>query len=197
MFSFLFETALKKYCELNPSIATKIAEKSILITLLPLNKHWKIIFNRNNVVCYLLSAEEVIEQPVNLKIAATPQALIAMLLRGDRTGLKIEGDVVLAQTLEHSFSEIADPKILEKIFQENLGDVSFYPIKTLFKKGFEHLQTWQTRSKNKIADFLQEDRDCLPLSSEVKDFCNEVDELKLRMDRLEAHFLSGTLYEKN
>lgn len=197
MFSFLFETALQKYCELNPSIATKIAEKSILITLLPLNKHWKIIFNRNDVVCYLLSAEEVIEQPVNLKIIATPQALIAMLLRGDRTGLKIEGDVVLAQTLEHSFSEIADPKIIEKIFQENLGDFSFYPIKTLFKKGFEHLQTWQTRSKNTIADFLQEDRDCLPLSSEVKTFCYEVDELRLRMDRLEAHFLSGTQYEKN
>ncbi len=196
MLSFLFETALKKYCQSNPLIAEKLTGKSFIVTLLPLKQHWKISFNYGDIVCYSIFSEEVKNQEANLKISATPQALLAMLLRHDRTGLKLEGDMVLAQTLEQCFNDALVKNAVEKLLQEYLGDFSFYPVKTLFKKGREQLKSWQNRSKNTITDYLQEDNECLPIPSEVKTFCNEVDELRLRVDRLDARFHSGNNHEK-
>jgi ubiquinone biosynthesis protein UbiJ len=197
MLSFLFETILQKHLLLNPSVAQKLSGKSILITLLPLKKHWKIAFNQESVICYAVSSEETGSQQFNLKLSAAPHDLLAMLLREDKTGLGIEGDVVLAQTLEQCFREALDKKTIEKIFQEYIGDFNFYPVKALFKKTRAHLKTLHNHSKNTITDYLQEDNDCLPIPSEVKNFCHEVDELRLRVDRLEARFNSGKIHEKN
>lgn len=197
MLSFLLETVLQKYFQQNPAIAQKFSGKSILITLLPLKKHWKIAFNQNNAICYSLSSEEAETQQFNLKLSATPYSLFAMLLREDKTGLNLEGDGVLAQALEQCFREALDKKTVEKIVQEYLGDFNIYPVKALFKKTRECFKTWQNDSKNTISDYLQEDNNCLPLPSEVKDFCHEIDELRLRVDRLEARLNSGKNHEKN
>ncbi len=178
--SYLLETALKSVLKSNATLAGK----TILITLLPLKKHWKVIFFQDDVYCYDISDNEKDTATANLTISATPQALMAMLIRGERTGLKLEGDVVLAQALEHCLNECPS------FVQEKLEDTSFYPITALFKKGCEKIQKLCSKSQRTLADYLQEETDCLPLPSEVKIFCDEVDELKLRVDRIEAHMYS-------
>lgn len=192
MLSFLFETVLKNSLDFN-LINPSLAEKSILITLLPFEKHWKIIFSHDDVYCYEFSDEDKkSKKHTDLHISATPRALLAMLLRGDRTGLKLEGDVVLAQTLEHCFHEFVSnngESFIRKFFQDKLGDFS-YPIIALFRKGYEKIQDLNADIKTTLTDYLQEDTDCLPLLSEVRDFCDAVDELRLKMDRLEASFYS-------
>ena len=196
MFLFLIETALNKYFQLNPDRINKLSQKSIIISLLPINKNLKILFYNGEVRCSSPSEKELETQSIDLKIITTPQALIGFLLQGDRSSLKFEGDVVLAQVLEHSLSNITDQKTLEDFFESFLGESVFYPLKTVFKKGAEKLKNLSI--KTKISDYLQEDKDCLPLSSEVKNFCDEVDVLRLRVDRLEANFTLGIKHnEKN
>lgn len=198
MLSFFLEKALRKYCQLHPELSEKLYQKSILIHLSPLNKYWKIIFIGNNdVSCYTLSFEEAESHSVDLKISATPQSLIALLSRGDKTGLKLEGDAILAQVLDHCFNEVLDEKSIEKLFQSYLGDFGFYPVKTLIKKSQKCFKDWQVQTKNTVSDYLQEDNNYLPIPSEVHAFCHEVDELRLRVDRLEARLFSGNHHEKN
>jgi ubiquinone biosynthesis protein UbiJ len=192
LLSFLFETVLKNSLQSNPKLAEKLVGKNILIRLLPLKEQWKIVFNPgNDVHCYQISCEEDNLEKADLKISATSQALIAMLLRGDRTGLQLEGDVVLAQVLERCFHDMFDESsLIEQFFGHRVGESSVYPVKTLFQKGREKIKALKKDTQMAMTDYLQEDTDCLPLPSEVKEFCDSVDELKLQVDRLEAWLYS-------
>src|SRR3990167_11486272 len=98
MLSFLLETELKS--SFQPDLAENLAGKSMLITLLPFEKSWKIVFSRHDINVNAINGPCPYSFHPDLQISATPRALFALLSRGERSGLHLEGDVVLAQKLE-------------------------------------------------------------------------------------------------
>lgn len=185
MLTILIEKALENALKYHPTLAEKcrtLGEKDILITLLTSpTKCLTLIFSNGEARCY----EGKTARKPHLHISATPQAFIAMMLKDDKTGLQLDGDVVLAQFLQQCFSYT--DLDWESLLNDKLGKSLSYPIIAAFRKGRETIQILQQHTTTKVSDYLQEDLDCLPLPTEVRAFCNEVDELKMRVDRLEAH----------
>ncbi len=154
--------------------------KEVLITLLPINQSLTLVFSEGKMHCF---GGKSAKAP-DLHISATPTAFLAMILKEDKTKIQMTGDAVLGQALQQ-FLNYANID-WENIIQNALGESFSYPVISFLKKTHEKLSQIHQGKKNQIMDFLQEDTNCLPLSSEVKDFCDAVDELKLRVDRIEA-----------
>lgn len=189
MLSIILEKALNKALQYNPDLAEKcrtLGEKDVLVTIQhKIKQQWTIIFSHGEIRCYEGIGYRIREKKPDLSISATPQALLTMILKDDKTGLKMEGDAVLAQTLQQCFN-YADLD-WKKLFSDKLGESFGYPVFTLLRKSYEKIRQIHQRGKTQITDYLQEDMDYLPLPSEVDAFCEEVDELRLRVDRLEAN----------
>lgn len=183
MIHLIIEKALQKTLELQPALAEKCklqGEKNIIITLLPINLSWTISLINGEVRCF--QGKNLGHTIPDLSISATPKALIAMALHDDKTQLHMDGDVILAQLLQQCFhyADIDWDKVL--------GDSFSYPVLTGLRNAKNKIQQVHQRLKNKTMDYFQEEIELVPFSSEINDFCHEVDELKLRMDRLEAQW---------
>lgn len=183
MIHLILEKALQKTLELQPALAEKCklqGEKNIVITLLPINLSWTISLINGEIRCF--HGKNLGHTQPDLSITATPKALIALALHDDKTQLKMDGDVILAQLLQQCFhySDID--------WDSALGNSFSYPILAGLRQTKNKIQQIHQRLKNKTTDYFQEEIELVPFSSEINTFCHEVDELKLRMDRLEAHW---------
>lgn len=187
MIHLLIEQALTKVLKYHPDLADKcrrLNEKNIMITLLPFQKQWTIFLSKGEVRCFNGASSET----PDLCISATPSALIAMIVRDDKTGLTLEGDLVLAQLLQQCL-HLADldwESAMNDMLGEKLSDAIGYPMMTFLQKSREKIKQIHDSTKLTLVDFLQEDTDSLPLPSEVNEFCEAVDDLKQRVDRLTA-----------
>jgi ubiquinone biosynthesis accessory factor UbiJ len=166
----------------------QLEKKEILLTLLPFNQSLTIIFEAGSMLCFL---DRSGKKP-DLSISFTPSALLAIVCKQDKTGLKMQGDAVLAQALEHCFYDVS--MNWETFIEQLLGESFSYPVIVLLRNIHEKIRTIRQKTKNHVADYLQEDTSALPLPLEVTHFCNQIDELKLRVDRLEARFNLVTPY---
>lgn len=103
------------------------------------------------------------------------------LYRGDA---RIEGDMAVGQELRDIIGAVHVD--WEELMAPVLGDST---AQQLGQMG-EQFTAWFTRSRNSVrqntSDYLQEDAELLAAKGEVQRFCNEVDELRADMDRLEA-----------
>lgn len=187
MLYFIIEKALKKALKYHPELTEKLRrleEKDILITLLPFKQEWSIIFSYGEVRCFNGKGRK---KP-DLHISATPKALLAMIIKEDKTGLQLEGDMVLAQILQQCLSatDIDWEKFIYDHVGESMGNMISFPVTTFLRKTRKKIKQINQETKIHVADYLQEDMDYLPLSSETQDFYTAVDDLKYRVDRLEA-----------
>lgn len=183
MLSIILEKSLRQTLQYKQELSEKcqkLGEKDILITLLPFQKEWTIIFSHGEIRCY----QERNPKTPDLHISASPSAFLAMVLKNDSKNITIEGDMVLAQVLQQCF-HYADID-WEKWLQDIVGESFSYPIIQLLRKSHEKISDHYQNKKIQIADYLQEELNCLPLPSEIQSFCHDIDELKLRCDRLEA-----------
>lgn len=186
MLNILVEKALKTSLCYHPELFEKcraLGEKTIVMTLLPMDISITIIFSHGEPHCFYGADPERLQQP-DCHLSATPQALIAMIVQDDKTGLILTGDPMLAVLLQQCLS-YADLD-WEKCIEDSLGDALTYPVTTLLRKGQEKIHTIHQHKKMQIADYLQETTDALPLPAEVSVFNQDVDDLRLRVDRLEA-----------
>ncbi len=125
-----------------------------------------------------------------LSLAATPGALLSMLLRRGDDGamtpgqIDISGDAELARRLEQIATRFAPD--VDEAFSRAFGDVVGFQLARQFRRSL----TWMQRGARDLAtdsvDYLRDESRDLVARPELDDFLDEVDLIRDRGDRLEA-----------
>ena len=124
-----------------------------------------------------------------LRVAATPGSLLAMVFRRDDDGIapgkvEIAGDAELARRLEKLASKFAPD--FEEAFARTFGDVMGVPLAKAVRKGLAHARETATHLTEDSADWLREEARIALAPGEVESFLDGVDTLRERSDRLES-----------
>jgi ubiquinone biosynthesis protein UbiJ len=124
-----------------------------------------------------------------LRVAATPGSLLAMMLRRDDDGIapgkvEIAGDAELARRLEKLASKFAPD--FEEAFARTFGDVLGVPLAKAVRKGLAHARETATHLTEDSADWLRDEARIALAPGEVEGFLDGVDHLRERSERLES-----------
>lgn len=124
-----------------------------------------------------------------LKVAATPGSLLAMLLRRDDDGIapgkvEIAGDAELARRLEKLANQFAPD--FEEAFARSFGDVLGVPLARAVRKGLAHARESGAHAAEDTADWVRDEARVALASGEVETFLDDVDGLREHGERLEA-----------
>ena len=124
-----------------------------------------------------------------LRVAATPGSLLAMLLRRDDDGVapgkvEIAGDAELARRLEKLAGKFAPD--FEEAFARSFGDVLGVPLAKAIRGGLVHARETAAHFTTDTADWLRDEIRIAVAPGEVDDFLDDVDRLRERSERLEA-----------
>lgn len=129
------------------------------------------------------------EEDSQLKVAATPGSLLAMMFRRDEDGIapgkvEIAGDAELARRLEKLASKFAPD--FEEAFARTFGDVLGVPLASAVRKGLVHARESATQLTEDSADWLRDEARVALAPGEVETFLDDVDMLRERSERLQA-----------
>lgn len=117
-----------------------------------------------------------------LKLGLLPEEEVSHLFRDE---IKIEGDVEVGQKLKQLMDK------LELDWEEQLskltGDIVAHQVGKSFRNLKQQAQSFAANFKNNLNEYLHEEAQQAPTREELHDFYQEVDELRLRVDRLCAH----------
>lgn len=124
-----------------------------------------------------------------LRVAATPGALLAMVLRRGDDGaapgkVEIAGDADLARRLEKLASGFAPD--LEEAFARTFGDTLGVPLAQGFAKALTFARERGEALLHDTADYLREESRDAVAPGEMEEFLDDVDHLRERGERLEA-----------
>lgn len=124
-----------------------------------------------------------------LKVAATPGSLLAMLLRRDDDGIapgkvEIAGDAELARRLEKLAGKFAPD--FEEAFARSFGDVLGVPLAKAVRTALAHARDSAGHLTEDTADWLRDEARVAMAPGEVEGFLDGVDALRERSERLEA-----------
>ncbi len=124
-----------------------------------------------------------------LKVAATPGSLLAMLFRRDDDGIapgkvEIAGDAELARRLEKLASKFAPD--FEEAFARSFGDVLGVPLAKAVRKGLLHARETASHLTDDTADWLRDEARMAMAPGEVEGFLDGVDQVRERSERLQA-----------
>lgn len=124
-----------------------------------------------------------------LRVAATPGSLLAMMFRRDDDGIapgkvEIAGDAELARRLEKLASKFAPD--FEEAFARTFGDVLGVPLAKAVRKGLAHARETATHLTEDSADWLRDEARIAMAPGEIEGFLDGVDHLRERSERLES-----------
>jgi ubiquinone biosynthesis protein UbiJ len=124
-----------------------------------------------------------------LKVAATPGSLLAMLFRRDDDGIapgkvEIAGDAELARRLEKLASKFAPD--FEEAFARSFGDVLGVPLAKAVRKGLLHARETAGHLTDDSADRLRDEARVAMAPGEIEGFLDGVDQVRERSERLQA-----------
>ena len=124
-----------------------------------------------------------------LKVAATPGSLLAMVFRRDDDAVapgkvEIAGDAELARRLEKLASRFAPD--FEEAFARSFGDVLGVPLARAVRKGLSHARESASHLAEDGADWLRDESRVALAPGEVEGFLDGVDEVRERGERLES-----------
>lgn len=176
---------------LDPEAQDKVAAldgKVITVKFLPWEEAWQITFENKQV--NFLSGEH---GPADLTITGTPLGLLGGMLAWHNSteqglwllsDLSIAGDINLGRQFMELFSslEVDWEEYIAQIF----GDTIARQLSNLAHKFRKWSSVTKERLLQNISEYLQEESALLAPPCGIRDFLHEVDELRLRVDRLAA-----------
>lgn len=129
------------------------------------------------------------QEDSQLKVAATPGSLLAMMFRRDDDGIapgkvEIAGDAELARRLEKLASRFAPD--FEEAFARSFGDVLGVPLAKAVRAGLAHARESAAHLTEDGADWLRDEARVALAPGEVEGFLDGVDDLRERSERLES-----------
>ena len=129
------------------------------------------------------------QEESQLRVAATPGSLLAMMFRRDDDGIapgkvEIAGDAELARRLEKLAGKFAPE--FEEAFARTFGDVLGVPMARAVRNGLAHARDTASHLTEDGADWLRDEVRVAMAPGEVDGFLDGVDELRERSERLES-----------
>ena len=187
----LTEVALNKAVQLDFHAAEKLKAlegKVLGISISGLSIKFFFVFSENYI--YLQSA--CLGEP-DLFISAPPLTLLALLnathpqtiLQNEK--VEVQGNVMLAQEIKLCFQKIDID--WEYYFSLLTGEIIAKQASTFVKNKLKKLKNLSKDLKSNVGEYLQEEIRVTPHYHMLEIFCDEVDELRMKTDLLEAKIL--------
>jgi ubiquinone biosynthesis protein UbiJ len=161
--------------------------KIIEMVILPLHVHFYICFEEGKI---LLLAES--DKTPDTIIHTSPMGLIRLSFLPSskmrslfNDNIQISGDIHLGQEIKEIFDQIDID--WEGHLAHFTGDVAAYHIGKVVKKGKELHQRYSQSLKNNTKEYVFYEMQMIPTPAELEQFYEEVDDIRLRTERLIAH----------
>jgi ubiquinone biosynthesis protein UbiJ len=184
------QKALNTALYLDERMPEKLAafdNKVLELIISPLNVRFFIRFVPHEVQLldsYEGQADTVIHSsPIGLIRLSILPASKARSLFNDK--VRLSGDIELGQKIKELFDGIDID--WEGHLAQFTGDVVAHQIGSFVRKGFDFKNQFSTSMRQNVSEYLQEEVRLLPSKNELDDFFNEVDEVALAAERLQAH----------
>ncbi|HEX2549889.1 MAG TPA: SCP2 sterol-binding domain-containing protein [Gammaproteobacteria bacterium] len=181
------QSVLNQYLALDPESAKKIKaihHKVVTIELLGIPLTFQLIFRDSTV-----EISKVTEEPDTI-IRGTPLSLIRMSMdKNNRNSffaddVSIEGDLELGQKVIDLFDSLDID--YEEYLAYWIGDIPSYHMGQLSRKIRAFKNNFTSTLKDNFSEYLHEETQIFPPKEEILDFFNDVDHLRVDVDRLEA-----------
>ena len=170
-----------------PAKMNALHGKMLEVIISPLNVHFFIRFVQGEM--HLLATSD--DTP-NTVIHSSPMGLIRLgLLPASKVrslfndNIRLSGDVELGQAVKKLFDELDID--WEGHLAHFTGDVVAHQLGSFFRQGRALKQRISTSICQNVTEYLQEEQRVFPPPEEVNDFFTDIDDLSLRVERLEAH----------
>lgn len=99
--------------------------------------------------------------------------------------VRISGDIELGQQVKKLFDEMDID--WEGHLAHFTGDVVAHQIGSFVRKGMDFKKHFSESMSQNVTEYLQEELRVFPTRNELDDFFNDIDELSLSVERLQAH----------
>lgn len=182
--------AINQAINLDPVMPEKllsINQKIIEMIVSPLNVHFYIcivdgkIFLKSD--CLTKPDTIIHSNPMGLiRLSLLPSSKMRSLFNDQ---IQISGDVQVGQKLKQIFDSMQVD--WEGHLAHFTGDVVAHQIGRVFRKGKNIHKQYIDTIKQSSKDYLTYEISCVPSREEIEKFCSEVDDLRLRTERLSAH----------
>ncbi|MEN9848957.1 MAG: hypothetical protein RL368_1697 [Pseudomonadota bacterium] len=180
------ETILNHALHLAPQSLAKMAAlsgKRIRIEVLDLNLNFTLLPSRHNILIFSSYKGEA-----DTCIQGAPFSLLRLLLQTEANlasmpEITVHGDLGVAQQLQKIIQHLEID--WEEQFSKVLGDVPAHGIGSLLRRGHQHLRESIDSLHSNLEDYLQQETQQLPATSEVDHFLNATDHLRDDVARLE------------
>lgn len=189
--SFLFAVSkiINGYLHLDPESPERLQQlrgKVIAVELAPLQLSFHCHFNDNGLLITTSSDQ------TDAKIVGTPLQLLNVMIDKENRqqffadDIKISGDAEIANQLVQLFD---DARIdIENELARIVGDTTAYHISNLINNTKTWLRTTVDVFTDDVKEYTHEEAQWFPPNEALTNFFNEVDELRMDVDRLEKHF---------
>ena len=173
--------------EQKPNKLTALNGKVLKLIISPLNVHFFIHFTNQEL--HLLDHYEghidttILSNPIGLIRLSLLPASEARSLFNDK--IRISGDVELGQKVKELFDQMDID--WEGHLAHFTGDVVAHQIGSFVRKGLQFKTRFGESMRTNVTEYLQEEFRVVPSKSELNDFFQDVDELSLSVERLQAH----------
>lgn len=179
--------ALNKVLHLDPHSQDRLQKlngKVVSIELLPLHFKFNCRFTEDGITI------EDKDVAVDTQIIGTPlQMLGVMFNKSNRQkffseDVKIIGDAEIGQQVIELFDELEID--WEEKASHYIGDVPTQHLSQFIKNAKNWLQETEKNLTKNMTDYIQEEKQWLPMREALDDFFNDIDILRMDVDRLEA-----------
>lgn len=99
--------------------------------------------------------------------------------------IRLSGDIELGQQVKKLFDELDID--WEGHLAHFTGDVVAHQLGSLFRQGLAFKKHFTHSIRHNLTDYLQEELRIFPPREEMEDFFNDIDQLSLDVERLQAH----------
>lgn len=180
--------AINSYLNLDPESkmrVKKLSGKAIAIELLPFHFHFQCVFSENKVEVY---SDELME--TETQIRGTPLQMMGVMINKENRQQFFAEDIVITGNAELGQQVIALFDELQIDWEEHMaqfvGDVPAYHVGRFVKK----IGSWLRHSENSfsqdINEYVHEEAGLFPSSEAFQDFFNDIDALRMDVDRVEV-----------
>lgn len=184
------QKAMNHALALDPQLPGKISqlhEKVLEVIVAPLSVNFFIRFYEQKIE--LLAEHEGLPNTV---IHSSPLGLIRLsFLPASKArslfndNIRISGDLELGQEVKKLFDEMDID--WEGHLAHFTGDVIAHQLGSLFRRGRDFSRHFHRSMRLNMTEYLQEELCIFPPRQELEDFFNDIDELSLGVERLQAH----------
>src|SRR3989338_1646491 len=184
------QKAINHALSLDESMPAKLSTlngRVLKIFIKPLHIGFYLLFTDEGIVLndtYEGSVDTTIQSsPIGfIRLSLLPASKVRSLFNDS---IEISGDVELGQRVKQLFDSIDID--WEGHLAEFTGDTIAYQLGSFVRKGLEFKQKLGTSMQQNVTEYLQEEIRAFPPREEVADFFNDIDELSLHVERIEAH----------